>query len=224
MSTFAEPTWAATGQPTDMQAGSTAFQRDPFMLTGLFMQFARAHYYVANNIRNDNLKGYLWNEDTTLSKILIEPSYAINLKNVQQRPAILVKRAGYAFRPMGMGGGKHTYTIEAEGRLKGYVTGGKYTSVVSGTHELLCIGMTGSEADLLAVETGLHFLEYQDVLKMEGALGKFIVDTTSPLQKMDENQENWLSIIKLDWAYTHNWTLSQDAPVFKKLSLDSTQT
>ena len=176
---------------------------------------------TAANIQFPSLKSYLWTEDATTSKMLIEPSFKVDLKSVQQRPAILVKRGPVGMGYPGLGDGRHQPHLQGSGPMEGYLTGIEYTTFVSGAHDLLCVGMNGAEAELLGWETFLKYATFKEVLKREAKLGKFIVSGLSPVQKLDENQENWVTVVSVAWKHTLEWTLNQDAPVLKKIMSDS---
>jgi hypothetical protein len=218
MAVFPEPIWPPDGSHVDTDPpNSMAIRRDPWLLTGLLTQFARARFKSADNIRNDLLKGYIWSEDDTQSRILIEPAFRYKLTDVQRRPAILVARQPVKFIYPGLGDGTKLSHMESTGRLTGFHKGVDYVVIVQGDHSLRIIGQNGDEAEALAMEVLFALVEYRAVLKREACLGKLVISGLSPLQKMDENQENWSATVELTWAYTHEWTLSQDAPVLKKL-------
>lgn len=218
MAIFPEPAWAAEGQGVDTDPhNSLCFEYNPYYLTGFFVQVARAHFITSSNIVFPSLKGYLWSEDAALSKVLIEPSYMVNLKNVQQRPAILVKRSDLSMGYPGLGDGRHMPHFEGEGPMAGYQLGIDFTSIMSCGHEIICVGMTGAEAELLGWEVFLKYATHKEILKREARVGKFIVSGLSSVKKLDENQENWAVTIQLGWKSTLEWTVKQDSPTLKKI-------
>jgi hypothetical protein len=222
MADLPEPVWPAEGQVVNPKPDSMYFRKDPYILTNFLVQFSRAHFSEPKDIVNEKYKEYIWTEDTTTSKILIEPSFKVNLQNTQQRPAILVKRDGIQVNPIGLGQGKHQSHFEPSGdRKEGRHVGMDFTTLISGTHSILCIGQSGGEADELGSEVFFKYLEYGWVLKKEANLGKFIVSGLMPVKKLDENKENWVSIINLTWTYDYSWTLYQEAPILKKIGIDS---
>lgn len=189
MGEYTEPTWPADSQEVDQSGPSTCFQRDPYMLTGLFIQFCRSHFFVADNILNDKIKGYLWIPDET-THIQIEPSYKWNPTNVQQRPAIFIKREEIAINSnYSLGHGRHLSHVN----LNGSHTGVDNTVFITGGHTLLCVGQTAAEAENIGWEVLLKYLLYKEVLKKEANLGTLIVAGMSPVNKVDENKENWMT-------------------------------
>lgn len=222
MTDFPEPVWPAESQQVDTKpCNSTCFVRDPYVLGGYFLQFARLHFSDARNIINPDLKQYIWSADDTASKILMEPSFKHKAVNTQQRPAILVKRAGVTPMYPGFGDGQYTSHLDREGPMAGKHEGIDFTAIVRGGHILQCIGQTGAEAEALAWEVFMAFSGYKWVIKKDANLGKFIVGEVPPVEKWDENKESWIVGINLVWAYTFDWTLVQEAPILKKIGLDS---
>lgn len=222
MVNLTEPVWPSKGQEINPTPDSMCFRKDPYILTNFFVQFTRAHFSEPKDIINDRYKEYIWTPDVESSKILIEPSFKVNTKNTQHRPAILFKREQVQVMPIGLGQGKHQSHFEPKGdKMEGRNKGMDFTTIIPGSHTILCIGQSGGEADELGLEVFFKYLEYGWVLKKEANLGKFMVTGISPAKKLDENQENWLTAITLNWAYDYSWTLFQEAPILKKIGIDS---
>jgi hypothetical protein len=218
MADFPEPVWPVKSQGVDTQpANSMCFIKDPYVLTGYFVQFVRAHFGDSRNVFNPDLVGYMWNADDTLSKILIEPAFKHKVTNTQQRPAVLVRRGPVQPFYPGFGDGQHTSHFESNGSHVGV----DFTAIVKGTHILECIGQSGGEAEAIGWEMFKTLSGYKLVLKKDANLGKFIVSEVSPVQKWDENKESWIVTVNLTWAYSFDWTLVQEAPILKKIGLDS---
>jgi len=218
MAEYSEPTWG-TAQHVDVDPdeNSMLYIRDPYTITGLFVQFLRSHFGVAENIKRELLQGYLWSDDVATSRIQIEPSFKVNVQNTMQRPAILVKREAVSVVPLGLGDGQHLSHVEPSGISQGMHKGVDFSNIIRGQHSVICIGQTGGEAENIGLEVLFHLLEHRYVLKKELNVGKFIVSGLSPAVKMEENQENWAATVELGWAYSHDWTLYQDSPILKKI-------
>jgi hypothetical protein len=222
MADLQEPTWPAAGQEIKHKCNSMNVIKDPYILTNFFVQFTRSHFADPKNIVNDRYKEYLWSPNVEDSKLLIEPSFKVNLKNTQQRPAILIRREGVTVMPIGLGQGQHQSHFEPTGsRLEGRHKGVDYTTLIHGAHSIMCLGQSGGEADELGFEVFFKYLQYGGVLKKETNVGKFIVSGITPVRKLDENQENWVTVITLNWTYDYSWTLYQEAPILKKIGIDS---
>jgi hypothetical protein len=213
MPEYTEPTWPTESQEVEKDPKSTCFIRDPYILTGLFIQFTRSHFADADNIINDKFKGYIW--DTTAdSKIKIDAAYKWDPTHVQQRPSIFIKREAVQVNDKyNLGHGKHLSHVN----LNGSHTGADYSLFVQGGHTIICVGQTAAEAENLGFEVFFKYLQYRDVLKKEGNLGSLNIAGIGPVQKVDENKENWSVTISLSWIYAHEWTLYQEAPILKKV-------
>ena len=215
MALFPEPTWAADGQQVVIPPSSLCFMKDPSIITGVFLQFTRCMFFSADSIVNEQLKGYIWT-DASDSRIVIDPSYKWNSKNVQQRPSIYIKREAVSINSqLGLGAGQHVSHFNADGNHRGVDN----TVLMSGGHSLICIGQSSSEAENIGHELLFKFIEYREPLQKEAKLGKLAVGGLSSVSKADENKENWVVVISLAWAYSHNWTLYQEAPILKKMAL-----
>lgn len=215
MADFPEPVWTPSGQIVLDDPSSTCFIRDPTTLTGVFIQFLRSRFYIANNIVNPQLQGYLWVPNET-TYILIEPSYKWDPTVVQKRPAIFVKRENVApLTDIGVsGGGRHVSHTDADGCHRGV----RYTNIITGSHSVLCIGQSSAEADALAMEVFFALLGYREPLQKEANLGKLTISGMPSAAKVDENKENWIVSVGLAWKYSRDWTLYQEAPILKKVA------
>ena len=217
MAEHIEPTWADAGQEINTPLSSLCFRKDPYIITGVFLQFTRSHFFSADNIVNDKLKGYLWSDDVD-SRVQIEPSYKWEPTHVQQRPGIFFKREQVDVNSnFAMNSGQHTSHMN----LNGNHTGADFTNFIQGGHSILCVAGTAAEAENIGFEIFFRYLEYQNPLKKEANLGTLNVIGISAVKKVDENKENWLVSINLSWIYSYDWTLYQEAPILKKVAFSA---
>jgi len=213
MAEFSEPTWGEDGQEVKTPESSLCFRHDPYIITGVFIQFTRCHFFEEKNIVNEKLKGYLWTTDDD-ARIQIEPSFKWEPTHTQQRPAIYIKRDDVDVNSeYALGHGKHVSHMNLNGNHKGV----DYTNFIQGGHTLLCVGQTAAEAENIGFEVFFRYLEYRKVLEKEANVGTLSVKSISAVNKVDENKENWLVSIKLTWIYSYDWTLYQEAPILKKV-------
>lgn len=213
MAEYIEPTWGE-GQVINKEPSSLCFTMDPYILTGVFLQFTRSHFFDSSSIVNEKLKGYLWKDDET-TRIQIEPSYKWLPTVTEDRPAIYFKREKVSVNNnVTMGQGAHLSHFESNGNH----TGVDFTNFIRGGHTIICVGQSAGEAENLGLEIFFRYLEYKKPLKKEANLGTLSVGGISPVQQVAENKENWLVYINLSWVYAHNWTLYQEAPILKKVN------
>ena len=64
----------------------------PHVVTGALVQICRALFSDPENIVEDAMKRYIWNPDPKFSRILIESMYRYKTEDIQERPAVIVKR------------------------------------------------------------------------------------------------------------------------------------
>lgn len=212
-----EPTWASAGQEINKDPSSLCFRKDPYIITGVFIQFTRCHFFDANNIVNEKLKGYLWT-DSPDTKLQIEPAFKWDATKVQKRPALFFKREHVQVNSnFALDAGKHTSHFN----MNGNHTGMDLTNFIQGGHSIICVGQTAAEAENLGFEVFFRYLEYRKPLQKEANLGTLNIMGISPAQKVDENKENWMVTINLSWIYSYDWTLYQEAPILKKVAFSA---
>jgi len=213
MQTFPEPTWGDTYKIETKCINSLYALKDPYKLTGFFVQWVRALFNRAENIINEKIKGYLWNEDSKLSKITIDPSFKDNPDTTRRRPAIYVRRKGVSQDTPGMKGGMHSLSTDNDGFFRGK----DLSSIISGGHSFECIGDTEAEAENIGLEVFFHLLKYTNAIKTTGGLGVFWVATLTETKHAGEGKDYWVCSVNVKWHHTYNWTLDRDAPILKEI-------
>ena len=213
MQNFTEPTWTEPDNIETKCENSLFFTRNPYMLTGLFVQWSRTLFKSPDNIMNEQLKDYVWDEDYQASRITIDPSYKHDSKAERRRPAVYIKRGAVSHSTPGMKGGLQTPHIDDDGFFRG-----KYmSSILTGSHVFQCIGDTEAEAENIANEVFHHLMLYGEGLKEASGLGSFWVAGLGETQEADGGKEYWVCPVNVTWSYTFNWTLDREAPILKEI-------
>ena len=215
MQTFPEPTWNADHvQKIETSCANSMYAvRNPYMLTGFFVQWVRSLFKTPDNILNKMLKGYVWDDDPKSTKITIDPSFKDNPDDERRRPGIYIKRTSVSQTTPGMQGGLHTLHTGDDGFFRGK----HLSSILSGGHSFTCVGDTEAEAESIALEVFDNLLRYSAAIKEVGNLGVFWVETLSGTQHAPEGKDYWICSINTKWHYTYNWTLDRDAPILKEI-------
>ena len=214
MQHFEEPEWGAPLNVETKCGNSLVFVKDPYMITGFLTQWIRALFYRADNIENTHLRGYLWNENAKLSRITIDPSFQDNPETERRRPGIYVKRKQISHSTPGMKGGLHTFHTGTGGFFRGK----DYSSIVSGRHDILCLGDTEAEADNLSIEVFNNFLRYADAVREAGGLKVFWPESLGETQHAEgKGKSYWIGTVSLSWHYSYRWTLDREAPILKEV-------
>ena len=218
------------GEPEMLDVGPSALctlGRPPLVMTGAILWILRRHFSTANWIKDEDLKAYIWNNDTTRSKIAIESVVKWNqqpTQTVQQRPAIYVKRNTYGRVKLGIGDqyqlGRNVGVDKAGGIGNNvFDAGTQFGVAIAGSHTVFCVGGTGAEAETVGTEVFFEMLEFTPIIRRDLGLNKFQVMEMGGIAKIEESHEHWVVPVTVTYAFNHDWTLFKDAPVIKSVSL-----
>jgi len=216
MQTFPEPTWTDEQKIETKCINSLYSIKNPYMLTGFFVQWVRSLFKRSENIMNDKLKDYTWDEDTKVSRITIDPAFQDNPETERRRPGVYVKRTGVTQTTPGMKGGLHTVHVDDAG----FFHGKHLSTVLSGGHRFICLGNTEAESENIGLEVFNNLLRYTAAVKNVGGLGVFWVEALSETQHAGNGKDYWICNIITRWHYTFNWTLDRDAPILKEIGFN----
>jgi len=216
MRQYSEPEWIDPTIVSNPPNSSMCGHRDPYTLTGFIVQWLRAKFSNSEDILMENLKGYLWDTDETISKLKIMPSFQWDILTEEQHPAIVVKRGNVTNDPMGMSSGRSGLGTDSNNFFQGVT----YTSVIQGSHIIQCIGDSEAEAELLGIEIFDHFTKFRDVFRNRAMLSQIQVKGLSEVQHNTESKEYWICSIQLDWVYTYEWTINQESPILKTVGIN----
>lgn len=202
--------------------------RPPLVMTGALLWILRRHFANADYIQEPVLKDYTWNKDATKAQIMIESItkwQGAPTQTMQMRPAIFVKRNTYGRVKLGIGdryqGSGVKPEVDNEGQLSDNAvnSGAKFEVIVAGSHTVFCIGGTGAEAEAVGTEVFFELLEFTPLIRRDLDLNKFQVMEMGSVSKLEESKEHWAVPVVVTYAFNHVWTLKQDAPLLKSVSL-----
>ncbi|RIZ71260.1 MAG: hypothetical protein D0530_04860 [Methylococcales bacterium] len=197
-----------TDARTDCVSSLCISKLKPLILTGIFVSIARQHFSLADNLREESLREFIWNADDTKSKIMIESATRWKTNIVQQRPAIMVKRMDLHMSD----------SITFGDRLQGG-TGTPCAVVLMGSHTLFCIASSAAEAETLGTELFFQLVEFKPLLQQEFMFLKLKIDNFGQIAKLEESSEHWVTPITVSYAFSHAWVIDKIAPVLKSISL-----
>lgn len=215
--TYPEPVWGASCVLETECVNSLYSIRNPYMLTGFFTQWVRAMFASPDNIENEKLVGYLWNEDPKLSRITILPSFSVDSEAERRRPGVYIQRKAVSNNSVGMKGGLSTLAKDSDGLFRGKRLG----SILSGTHVFECLGDTEAESENIGLGLFDNFILYGEAVKAQSNLGAFSAMSLSPTSKNDSAGDFWVCSVVVSWHYVFNWTLDIDAPILKNIGFSS---
>jgi len=201
--------------------------RPPLVMTGSILWILRRHFGNPAWIVDEDLKDYVWTDNTVTNKIAIEPITkwpGEPTQALQRRPAVYVKRNTYGRVKLGIGdkyqmGAKPTIDKSVLSGDNAIDSGTMYGVILAGSHTVFCIGGTGSEAEAVGTEVFFELLEFSPVIRKDLGLNKFYVMEIGGISKLEESHEHWVVPVTVTYAFNHDWALKQDLPLLKTISL-----
>lgn len=219
---------AITGQletPQSVDATPSALcsaGHTPLIITGSILWVLRRHFALASNIKEPQIKQYIWHSETTQSKIMIEPATSWTkqaIQTMQRRPAVLVRREPWQVHKMGFGDqyqGEYNAVDSGTSLVNNVLdVGTRYETLLQGSHTVLCLGGVGSEVEALASEVFFELLEFQQVIREDLHLNKFETQQMGRVTKVEESQEHWVVPITVQYVANHAWTITEEGRPLK---------
>jgi len=186
----------------------------PYILTGAFLQIARAIFSDSESISEDPLERYIWHPDPKISRILIESINRWKTEDVQQRPAVLVRRGAWKIGKLGLGdklhGGMEVSGFDDE----------QHQVACTGSHAIICLGTTGHEAELVGTEMYQAFLGFSKVIREQLCLAKFNVTDIGPVTRFEESHTHFMVPVTLQYEFFMNWELLRQTPEWTRTSFN----
>ena len=180
------------------------------ILTGvLYRLLAQQFSDPERNLEDSRLHGYQWDEDPTKTRILIDPVYKWNVKNVQQRPGLLVKRGSIRPQKLGIAHGFGAHPNR----------GARKSVLYAGSHTIFCIGKNGAEVDLIGQEVFRNLVEFSPVILEDLDFHRFMPNELGAVAELEESAEHFVAPVTIEWIYEQPWRLQTEAPWLKGLLL-----
>lgn len=180
----------------------------PIMLTGLLRDLLVTHFQP-RLVEDTDLRDLVWRENAGETKILIESVHRWRGELVGFRPAILLKRNAYRNLRLGIGDRAGT-----DGRGMA-----KYSTFWVGSHTVFCLHESGAGVEILATEVQRELTEFAPEVRKALGLKKWSVTEVGEIAEVEEARESFVVPITVGWAYEQNWTLEQESPKLRRVSL-----
>ncbi len=215
--TFIEPTWGSVREA--MQESISRFVKEPatpFDLTGAFMRLLQFHFSDANRIANTTLKTLIWNSDIKQTAILIAPGFNRDIKSESKKPALFIERG--PVKPVVIPTPLKSVNIQVWATINGAPTeltdNNKRFKYISGTHSIICEGLTPAQSELLAEEIYVRFMYFAPVIENDFSLESFDVGEMSPLQQREEKPTPTdVVAVSFTWSKYYFWETVVETPV-----------
>jgi hypothetical protein len=182
----------------------------PHIINGALLSLIRYQFADISNITQPALHKYLWNKDEKTSAILIEPVYKWNPRNIQQRPAVIVKRGPWKVHRISIGDRLHAYVAD-----EGYSEFTQQVLMV-GSHVLFCVGRTGLEAEEIGTEVAMHMLGFSELIRQQLSLARFQLDSIGDVHRIVECQDHFAVPVTVTYGMQLNWEVVRQAPIWMR--------
>ena len=180
------------------------------LLTGIFRDILSRHFIDAGRIEDPDLRHLIWKEGVQTG-ILIESAHRWLATNVEQTPAIVVKRNSTSRVFRGIGDRRQGQPVDNEGNPH-------YLGLWVGSHTLFCIGGNGPQAELLAHEVARHLGWFAPVIRDSLRLKRLQVLQIGAVSILEENQQNFVTPVTIGYGYEEAWIIRQNAPRLRNIS------
>jgi len=199
------------------------------VITGIVLRLLREHFSTPAELEFNpamsgepaaDLSAYVWKDNRKDASIIIDPVWLWNSQDVQRRPALYVRRESLKNNRIAL---DHGWTVGAPKNEEGKiieVPGELHSTMIVGGHSVIAVGTSGAEAELLGQEAFNHLMEFGPLIRRDVKLNKWDVAEWSSVAKLEESHEHFVTTVACTWAYSQTWTLRQEAPWLKTLSVD----
>lgn len=184
----------------------------PHLITGFLRDWLTNRFSDPNNIANDKFRGLIWKANPP-TNILIESITRWKPETTETRPAIIIKRGNWTSQRLVLN--------DYSGPDNTFLGSQSYGRLMIGSHTLFCIANTGIQAEVLAGEVFKDLNTYGLVIANILNLIKFEAVELGQLFQVEEGKENYAAPIVVQYTGQEVWTIAQQGPILKRISLSS---
>lgn len=199
------------------------------ILTGVFLQLLRSHFSSADYIEEPRLRGCLWipkiddpvTADPSRSKILIEPVYRWDVRTIQTRPGVIVRRNDLQPRNrvgLAMNEEMQLRGLEPDGLPE---AGREYYLPFQGSHSLFCVSKDGGAAELLSTEVARELYQFARPITKEFGFEFLELAHVGAVARLEESFEHFAVPVTVRYGFYDHWRVTKQTPRFAGVSLNS---
>jgi hypothetical protein len=180
----------------------------PMLATGVILSLLREHFGNPNSIVDPMLQQYVWRNDEATG-IVIEASTNEVLTNIQQRPAILVRRN--AIKPQRMSIGDKVFPLRPQ-------MGHSFVLAIHGSHTIFNIATRAGHAEALANETSMFLMQFAPAIR--GSLcftGDFQFEELGQVGRLDGIGGQYVVPATFSYITDVSWTLGENLPPIRHI-------
>lgn len=191
----------------------------PRVVTGLLIRTLKNHFADPALILDPKLQKYIWNQDSTKSKIRIIQNAFFDAKGAGQFPAIIVGRGNLESKRVSMDDKMQQATNAREAAMTGLQ---KYIRFHSVAYTITVITENIGETDDLAMEVFDTFSYLSPMMTERLPFHDFQVVGMGAVGALSETGTQLAIPVQLSMVYEYAWTLQPLAPRLKTLSIHPT--
>lgn len=212
-----EPTW---GTPQDAHKALSSLCHTggtPEQLTGGISQMIRCHWNNPDSIRDPLLRD-LASSDNSCDDgggIYIAHGSTESIASTDRVPAIYVSREGYSANN----------NWHNEDKIGGGTTAGvspknskKRHMIFTGSHTIVCKGLSRTETSRIAEETAFFLLHYCEVIRKDLLLGSFALSNVGKITPSNTGTDSYTCSITVKWSKIYAWEVIKHSPLIQRLA------
>jgi hypothetical protein len=199
------------------------------ILTGVFLQLLRSHFSSADYIEEPRLRGCLWvpklddpvTPDPQSSRILIEPVYRWDPRQLQARPAVIVRRNDLQPRNrigIAMNEEMNLGALDPDGLPE---AGREYYLPFQGSHSLFCVAKDGGAAELLSTEVARELYQFARPIVKEFGFEFLELAHIGAVSRLEESFEHFAVPVTVRYGFYDSWKVTKQAPRLAGVSLNT---
>ena len=167
----------------------------PVDFTALFRYLLIDYFSNSSNILEPSLKDIVYTDDDT-TQIIIEAAGRWKPSTGDHRPAILISRGEWKVVPYMLG---MNYIQGTEPSI--------YLRRYQGSHNIICVGKTSAQADILGGEVLHFFVGVIPPLRERLPISYLNVEGLSAVQPFDEGRTHFITTIPITYSFELRWTI-----------------
>lgn len=184
------------------------------LVLGFILELCRRQFSQPWTVGEQVIRNKLWKPDRPDGdphpecKILIESIHRW-VKQVERRPAIVVKPQGETYENLGIDDYMGT-----DERMQD-----QFGCRWVGSTTVFAIDTTGDGAILLGQEVKQLLVDYSPLARSKLGMRAFFVAKMDAPFEIEEAQEAWAVPINCGWAYDYGWKLLKESPILREVRL-----
>ena len=148
------------------------------------------------------------------SGLLIESITRWTPNSADKRPAILIKRNGWKWLPLGIGD-------KAGGNI--FEGSTAYTGLWEGSHVIYCLALTGVETELLTMEVVKFLAHFAPWIREQMNFKRFMITEVGGIGEVQEAVQGYGVPVTVAYVAEESWALQPAAPRLKRIVLKASE-